>query len=242
MGKTNFTIFLIVSFGIAIPLFFISTYQTSSTAIALLFLVGSYAPALGAWIASSRADEVERIAFRQRLRGLAGGGWILLAVLVPTLIWFMAFGASAMTVGFEAPAWVVFAALPVILLVNYGEEIGWRGFALPYLLKQFSPLAASLVLGVIWALFHTPLYLQRPVFGLIAFVAIIAISIILAWLFINTRKILPGVIFHAVFDGWTQVFAGGKNAEFVLGTVSFLLVFFAGYLIMKYGKELKINL
>jgi membrane protease YdiL (CAAX protease family) len=45
-------------------------------------------------------------------------------------------------------------------LVN-GEEIGWRGFALPRLLARHNALTASLILGSLWALFHLPLFFTR---------------------------------------------------------------------------------
>jgi membrane protease YdiL (CAAX protease family) len=44
----------------------------------------------------------------------------------------------------------------LIVIGALGEEIGWRGFALPALQRRFSPLVASLILAGIWALWHVP--------------------------------------------------------------------------------------
>ena len=49
------------------------------------------------------------------------------------------------------------AVLLLVLLCNgYGEEIGWRGFALERLQERFGPVAGTLVLAVLWAGWHTP--------------------------------------------------------------------------------------
>ncbi len=61
---------------------------------------------------------------------------------------------------------------PVELLVNciflaiatLGEEIGWRGVALPSLQRQHSPLRASLILGIVWATWHVPFWLLMDSF------------------------------------------------------------------------------
>lgn len=239
MNNRNFVIFMLVSFVIALPLFYYSTQITSPLTITLLFLLGSYAPALGAWLAVSTADEAEKQSFRGSLRGWSSGRWLWVAILAPSFCWLAAYGVTLVTVEARKPVWFMLATLPVILLVNYGEEIGWRGYALPFLMKRMDAGAASLLLGIIWAFFHIPLYLQRPLFGIIAFVAILLISIILSWMFVNTGKILPGIIFHAVFDAWTQVFAGGPNAEWILFIVTVLLAIYVMYIFAQHGKDLK---
>jgi len=47
-----------------------------------------------------------------------------------------------------------FALLPLFLITNLGEEIGWRGYALPLLQRHLSSLSSSVVLGGGWAAFH----------------------------------------------------------------------------------------
>lgn len=237
MKSSGFTIFLAISFGITIPLFYISTLDVSPVLVFAALLVGSYVPALAAWIATTRdGDDVKR-SFRKRLWGWGSGIWNLSAFLIPSVIWLIAFGVSTLFDKNRQPTWLALTAMPVIFLVNYGEEIGWRGYALPHLMERFNTFVASLVLGAIWALFHVALYWQRPTFGLLASAVILLMSVILAWMFVNTKMILPGTLLHAVFNAWTQVFINAGN-ESVLVAVVVLELLLAGYLFIRYGKEL----
>ena len=54
---------------------------------------------------------------------------------------------------------VSIATFVMSLLSNTWEEVGWRGFALPRLQKNHSALAATLVVGVLWGMWHVPLFL-----------------------------------------------------------------------------------
>jgi CAAX protease family protein len=96
------------------------------------------------------------------------------------------------------------AALPAMVLDPgpLGEELGWRGFALPRMLERQPPLAASLVLGGIWGLWHLPGFLQPgiiqstlpvPVFLL----GILAMSVLSTWLFVNSGgSVVPSILLH----------------------------------------------
>lgn len=91
--------------------------------------------------------------------------------------------------------------LPFFLFdaVANGEEIGWRGYVLPRLRARQSALRASLILGVIWGIWHLPKYLgpEGGPFALFM-VKTIGDAILYTWLYNNTRgSLLLVTILHA---------------------------------------------
>jgi membrane protease YdiL (CAAX protease family) len=104
------------------------------------------------------------------------------------------------------------ASLVVILLVMtvsvLGEEIGWRGFALPRMQKKWTALESSLILAAIWTAWHLPFWvvlgeLERFGWGywLLNWAFISAGSIYITWLMNNTRNsLLMALIFHWTYN------------------------------------------
>lgn len=81
------------------------------------------------------------------------------------------------------------------------EELGWRGFLQPRLQQQFSALHASIGIGTVWGLWHVPMILAGAGDFTVFWeymLNIIVISVILGWLYNNTKGALPVVmIAHA---------------------------------------------
>jgi hypothetical protein len=79
-----------------------------------------------------------------------------------------------------------------------GEEFGWRGFLLPRLLQRYSPLKSALVLGVIWAVWHFPLYynsFRHDFHEAASFtIFVLSMSLLITVLFIHTGQSLGPVI------------------------------------------------
>jgi membrane protease YdiL (CAAX protease family) len=88
-----------------------------------------------------------------------------------------------------------------------GEEPGWRGFALPRLQSLHGPLAGSLILGVLWALWHLPLFWSGvwtpPTLpNIVMFIVMItALTVIMTWVFNNAKgSLLVTMLMHASFN------------------------------------------
>ena len=81
-----------------------------------------------------------------------------------------------------------------------GEEIGWRGYVLPRLQAKHSALASSLIVGVIWGLWHLPKFLTHwdTLTFALYMVGIIARSVLYTWLYNGTKgSLLLVTLFHA---------------------------------------------
>src|SRR5438270_4854883 len=73
-----------------------------------------------------------------------------------------------------------------------GEEVGWRGYALPRLARHFGYAGGSVFLGIVWALWHLPLFFARgaDTHGQSFFVytlQVTALSVAFAWLYKRTH-------------------------------------------------------
>ena len=109
------------------------------------------------------------------------------------------------------------AAVPLLLVLcltdGLGEETGWRGLLLPRQLEHLNRLAASCLLGVIWALWHLPPTEGAALAGSSALVMVVelpAVSIIFTWIFEHTKgSALIAILLHAAMNWWAFSAVGG---------------------------------
>lgn len=130
--------------------------------------------------------------------------WLFVLLGIPVIVYLAAAIKGTIRDPFPFQPWtMVFPALLQSLLLGpVGEEFGWRGLALPLLQRRFSPFWASLILGVIWAIWHTPAFLVGGTpqsawsFGPF-FVGLVAITVILTPLFNASRgSLLIAILYH----------------------------------------------
>jgi membrane protease YdiL (CAAX protease family) len=126
---------------------------------------------------------------------------------------------SAIELGAPDPTLIIF--LPYALL----EEIGWRGFALRHSLDRYSPLLATLIVGIPWGLIHFGLTLfalpdRSPLVGGLT---VLASAFPLTWIFVKSgRNVLVATVLHFAFNAFGSV-AGPGRALSEAEQFSFLL-------------------
>jgi membrane protease YdiL (CAAX protease family) len=124
----------------------------------------------------------------------------------------------------RAPAYVS-ELLFVALLGGGQEEFGWRGFALPHLQRRYSPVVATLILGIFWALWHLPIIVAKPEFrhglAIAALIPIILLTLwqvigyafCLTWLFNRTQSVLLTILLHASFNTANELLVPLRSEE-----------------------------
>jgi membrane protease YdiL (CAAX protease family) len=127
------------------------------------------------------------------------------------------------------------AALPMwILTFGFGEETGWRGYALPRLQQGRSALAATLILATFWALWHLPQFFYQfdPAMAVGWLIGLFAGAVILTWLYNSTdESILMVAIWHGSFNFMTST---GADSGFLPALLSALVILFAGIVVVRY--------
>lgn len=176
-------------------------------------LLGTFAPALMALAVTAR-DEGRRgvrVLLRRMIQWQVGWRWYLFAVaympavkLSVALIYRLMTGAWPR---FGTDSWyIIVPAIIISTPVQAGEEIGWRGYALPRLAGRFGFARASLLLGLIWACWHLPLFFvpgadkygqSFPVWTL----QVVALSVAITWLYAGAGgSLLLTMLMHSAVN------------------------------------------
>ena len=188
------------------------------SAAPLLILLGTFGPFLAALSIVSRTGGIRGVRqfVGQAFRWRAGIQWYAAALVAPfairiaVLMVHVLKGGTFPDLG-DPMRWLSVPLTFVFVLAiggPIGEEFGWRGFLLQRVQPMAGLLGASIIIGVISACWHLPLFFmsQTPQshlpFALFA-VRTISLSIISTWLYNGTRRSLLFVLlFHASLNTW----------------------------------------
>lgn len=184
----------------------------------LMFPVMLVGPSLSAifltWFTAGRLGL--RDLFSRLLRANIPLGWYAALLIPPVLVLTLLLTLKT----FLSPVYMpnlflmgVFFGVPAGLL----EEIGWTGFAFPKMSSQHNAFGASILLGLLWGLWHLPVinYLGTatphgaywfPFFLAFAF-AMTAMRVLISWLYINTKSVLIAQLMHISSTGSLVIFS-----------------------------------
>jgi len=161
--------------------------------------------------------EAMKTLFKRLFIWRVGWKWYLVAILLMPTLRFAAIPLTAWLTGIPADYshpmirefvpldWPLLALLISWILfeiITNGEEMGWRGYVLPRLQAKYNALVSSLILGVIWSVWHLPKFFGtgssegRSFFWFTVFT--VSVAVLYTWLYNNTRgSLLLVTLFHA---------------------------------------------
>lgn len=238
----------------------ILTFTLSENALYILGTIAVFAgPPLAAFVVTAitlgRAGVMALL--RRCVQWRAGIQWYLIIVFGPLVVYMIGFGAAYGVNLFQAlrEQWMLLftlflpATLFSLITANFGEEVGWRGFALPRLQRLYGPLYATIILGALHSLWHLPLLFTRllgptnPLDFAGFVVAGISMTFFYTWVFNNTGgSVLIAALLHAfsnsgialaaalipatpLIPGWAEPLVfGGWKGDILLGIGLFALL------------------
>jgi membrane protease YdiL (CAAX protease family) len=195
-------------------------------AFLVLVLLGVFGPFTSAFVLTWRRDG------RSGAKALWKSGWTFkmpivwwaVALLLFPALWAASLVISGAGVSFEPfanPLLLVGLTLFMYFLGGpFGEEFGWRGYALPRLLDGWSALGASVILGLFWAFWHLPLFFipgspqaQMPLWPFVA--STTAMAVVFTWLHVHVGGIVfAAILFHTTGNLARNLFtAAGEAGE-----------------------------
>lgn len=190
-------------FGLAFVLswsVWVGLYRAGLLGVGAAVAIGTWGPTVAAialTAATSGVGGVRELA-RRLLIWKVHPGWYAFAlfvsagIVVVALIVHGLLGGTIVEANDPAQWYLVFPALAQIFFFGVlGEELGWRGYATPRLQRRLGPLAASLIVGVAWGVWHLPLWwmeenFHRQIPFLLFLLNDVALAVVLTWLWNTT--------------------------------------------------------
>lgn len=190
--------------------------ELPAPAVAIAVIVATFGPTVGAFAVTAAIEGRRGVLrmLRRYVQWRAGIGWYLFVLVgIPAIIILATLFVPGAVASYQPILGSLLAAYPMAFLLTVflggplGEEPGWRGFALPRLQDRFGPLRGSLLLGVVWAAWHLPLFWSGvwtppTVANVVMFtVMIVALTVIMTWVYNHTAgSLLIMILMHASFN------------------------------------------
>ncbi|MCK4787557.1 MAG: CPBP family intramembrane metalloprotease [Desulfobacteraceae bacterium] len=203
--------FFIIVFAIMYLAGLVGIFELIAIPEIFLWILGSFAPTITVLIVLGITDGKPGIKklFKHFLIWRVGFKWYFATVSIAILSIIISFAYlfSQNSAIPTIPILGIFLMLPMGLFLGpLSEEGGWSGFALPRLQSKYNAFTASLILGVLWAVWHVPLWFlpgspQSTMPFWLFFIALVALRFIMGWAYNNTNgSLIIAVLFHLFFN------------------------------------------
>ncbi len=250
-----FLLAFIISWAIWIPQA-VATLGICKSAISIespLNLIAVWGPGLAAIILSvlAKSKEGAKKLFRPIKYWRVGIHWYIFVLFYPISKWLVAYiidtllgqsyklGSSPILSFFNLPEQAIMIPIAVVstFLNTLGEEVGWRGFALPKLQVKYTAFVSTIIIGLFWGFWHIPMWIAQGYMDLSLLpiitktLSIVPLAIIFTWVYNSTKGSLLLVwLFHAsiTIAGYFAPSLPTTTEEILSWAVAIIIVIVAG--------------
>ncbi len=207
----NVTVFFVLTFVLSVPPYILAALVPQDM-VMLTGLIIDLAPITAALILAYLENGLggaKRLLSRSLdTKRITNKAWLIPILCFWPILFSLALGLTiAMGEATPDPLFPVVAA-PILFVLFFVfalfEEVGWMGYAFEPMENRWNALRASLLLGVIWAIWHLPLYILAgldPLWIVGQLISLIAIRTLIVFAFNNTGKsVFATILFHAMYN------------------------------------------
>ncbi|MFW9946266.1 MAG: CPBP family intramembrane glutamic endopeptidase [Candidatus Odinarchaeota archaeon] len=257
IGNKNLILFFVITYSFSwlfwLPSLLYSVLFSTQVVLYEIFkIIGTFGPFIAAFILTLVNEG------KEGLKYLWKRGWhcknqqflVISIFLIPSIY----LTSLVLVIFFEGmiPKTFLYWPNPIEIITQFAlffflggpfqEEFGWRGYALDRLQLRFNALTSSIILGMIWGIWHLPGFFiigtnqENQLFFPFLFSTII-LSVLFTWIYNNSnRSILATMIFHATINGSNYIFPLDKTT---LGFWFYrvLLNLVVVYIVLKFGPK-----
>jgi len=160
--------------------------------------------------------------------------WFWPTLLLMPLLFSLVLGVSSLLEQELLPAPLPVIAAPIALIMFFFsalcEQVGWMGYAFEPMCNRWGLFKSTMILGLIWGLWHLPLYIfsiPEPEMIVAQVLAVIALRVILVWLYSNTGKsVFIVILFHATYNVCMSVFPVNFVGNTIIFSISAALILY----------------
>lgn len=250
-----FLLAMLISWSIELPLVAATRGWFSAPIPFAIHYLASFGPMLSAFLTTALVNGKEglRELGQRIIRWRVGNQWIAFSFISPFILFSIAAGINYLVSG----SWPdlcrlgevnylpnLGAGVFILWLATFGlgEEIGWRGFALPRLQRNHTAFSATLILGVLWMVWHLPAFFYHETYltmewfllpGML--IGLLFGGVLFTWLYNSTEgSVLMVAIWHALFD---LLSASKASGEWVAPVMTAGVIFLAIRILRIHGTK-----
>jgi membrane protease YdiL (CAAX protease family) len=170
----------------------------------LLSMFASFVPSIVGIVYLVQEKKFKSLFSKFKFTPLLLGVYLFLPITAVITLWIL-----KEPISIELAPFIVSFFVMMVIGGALGEEFGWRGYILPYLFEEFGKIKGTLILGIIWSLWHLPLFFiigtvqnSLPLWQFLLQNTIIAFYY--SYIYLKTNgNILMAILFHTV-GNWTS--------------------------------------